>query len=155
MAKITDKEKQEFDKLYQYVKKILGYSEDMALSKFMVMRLRGMSTGKFYANNKTKSTATYDYNTIYLTFVYCKDKIQQALNTKKFETEQNKFNYIMAIVDNNINDVAIRLKNVKKNEEKMQKIEVVDYEVKAKKTSQPKDEKNNNNTFTSLTDGLW
>lgn len=153
MAKITDKEKQDFDKLYQYVKKILGYGEDMALSKFMVMRLRGMSTGKFYANNKTKSTAAYDYNTIYLTFVYCKDKIAQALNTKKFETEQNKFNYIMAIVDNNINDVAIRLKNAKKNEEKIQKIEVVDYEVKAKKNSQSKTE--TNNTFTSLTDGLW
>ena len=155
MAKITDKEKQEFDKLYQYVKKILGYGEDMALSKFMIMRLVGMSSGKFYANNKTQSKAVYDYNTIYLTFVYCKDKITQALNTKKFESEQNKFNYIMAIVNNNINDVAIKLKNAKKNEEKIQKIEVVDYEVKAKKNSQPKTEKPNNNTFNSLTDSLW
>lgn len=155
MAKITDKEKQDFDKLYQYVKKILGYGEDMTLSKFMIMRLKGMSSGKFYANNKTASKAAYDYHTIYLTFVYCKDKIQQALRTKQFTNEQNKFNYIMAIVDNNINDVAIKLKNIKKNEEKMQKIEVVDYEVKAKKNSQSKPEKTNNNTFTSLTDGLW
>ena len=104
MAKISDKEKQEFDKLYQYVKKILSYDEDMALPKFMVMRLKGLSEGKFIANKKTKTMANYDYNTIYLTFVYCKDKIQQALQTKKFTNEQNKFNYIMAIIDNNIND---------------------------------------------------
>lgn len=157
MAKMTDKEKQEFDKLYQYVKKILGYSDDMALPKFMVMRLKGLSEGKFYANHKTKSMACYDYKTIYLTFIYCKDKIQRALQTKIFINEQNKINYIMAIVENNINDVVIKLRNAKKNEDKMHKMEVVDYEIKVDKQSQSNSvsNKSDNDTFTSLTNDLW
>lgn len=157
MAKMTDKEKQEFDKLYQYAKKILGYSDDMALPKFMVMRLKGLSEGKFYANHKTKSMANYDYNTIYLTFIYCKDKIQRALQTKNFTSEQNKINYIMAIVENNINDIVIRLKNAKKNEQKIHKMEVVDYEIKVKKQSQSNSNSNktDSETFVSLTNDLW
>lgn len=156
MGKTTDKEKQDFDKLYQYVKKILGYSDDMALPKFMVMRLKGLKDGKFIANNKTKSKASYDYYTIYLTFIYCKDKIQKALQTKKFANEQNKFNYIMAIVENNINDVVIRLKNAKKVEEKIKTSEIVDYEIKVDKNNfDIKSDKSDNKTFNSLTDNLW
>ena len=157
MAKITDKEKQEFDKLYQYVKKILGYSEDMALSKFMVMRLKGLKDGKFIANNKTKTMASYDYNVIYFTFAYCKDKIQYALQTKSFANEQNKFNYIMAIIENNINDVVIRLQNAKKSEEKIQNTEIEDCGIKVDKTSASKtvSKKSDNKTFVSLTDNLW
>lgn len=156
MGKITDKEKQEFDKLYQYVKKILGYSDDMALPKFMVLRLKGLTEGKFMANKKTTSKASYDYYTIYLTFIYCKDKIQKALQTKKFANEQNKFNYIMAIVENNINDVVIKLKNAKKVEEKIEKTEIVDYEIKVDKNNADiKSHKSDNKTFDSLTDNLW
>jgi hypothetical protein len=157
MAKITDNEKQEFDKLYEYVKKILGYGEDMALPKFMVMRLKGLSEGKFYCNNKVKKTAQYSYQTILLTFMYSKDKINKALQTKSFDNEQNKFNYIMAIVQNNINDVVIRLKNVKKAEQKIQTAEIPDYDIKVDKnknqsnqSNQPKD-----TTFNSLTNNLW
>ena len=153
---MSEKEKQDFDKLYQYVKKVLGYDNDMALPKFMVLRLKGLSEGKFMANKKTKSKANYDYYTIYLTFVYCKDKIQKALQTKNFSNEQNKFNYIMAIVENNINDVVIRLKNAKKVEEKITKTEIVDYEIKVdKNNSDVKSDKTDNQTFHSLTDNLW
>ena len=157
MAKITDKEKQDFDKLYHYVKKILGYNEDMVLPKFMVMRLKGLQTGKFYANNKTKTMANYDYNTIYLTFVYSKDKIQQALQTKKFDNEQNKFNYIMAIVQNNINEVVIRLKNAKKAEQKIQTAEIPDYDIKVDKNKEHSNQpnKSKDTTFNSLTNNLW
>lgn len=157
MSKMTEQDKTEFDKLYQYVKtKVLGYTGDMALPKFMVMRLKGLSDGKFYANNKTKSTAKYDYNTIYLTFVFCKDKIQNALQTKKFTSEQNKFNYIMAIVENNINDVVIRAKKTKKVEEKIEKTEIIDYEIKVdKNNSDINSDKTDSKTFNSLTDNLW
>lgn len=128
MAKMTEQEIQEFDKLYQYVKKMLGYSDDMALPKFIVLRLIGLKEGKFIANKKFKAMAQYDYNTIYLTFIYCKDKIQKALQTKSFTSEQNKFNYIMAIIENNINDVVIKLRNAKKSkqiaEKQVEKIKI-------------------------------
>lgn len=122
MSKESKNNVKDFDKLYQYVKKeIMGYNSDMALPKFMVMRLKGLSEGKFYANNKIKSKAHYDYQTIYLTFMFCKDKIYKALQTKKFTSEQNKFNYIMAIIENNINDVVIRIQKLKQSKDKSQK----------------------------------
>ena len=160
MAKVTDKEKQEFDKLYQYVKKILGYSDDMALPKFMVLRLKGLTEGKFMANKKTTSKASYDYYTIYLTFIYCKDKIQKALQTKKFANEQNKFNYIMAIVENNINDVVIRLKNAKKSkqvaEKQVEKIEIdIPTHMVNEETKVDTVDVNLNSKFNDLTKEMW
>jgi hypothetical protein len=160
MAKMTDKDKQEFDKLYQYVKKILGYGDDMALPKFMVMRLKGLSEGKFYANHKTKSMAHYDYNTIYLTFIYCKDKIQKALQTKSFTSEQNKINYIMAIVENNINDVVIRLKNAKKSkmvaQKQIEKIEIDTTPTKQlNQNGKISTDENLNSKFNNLTKEMW
>ena len=160
MGKITDKEKQDFDKLYQYVKKILGYSDDMALPKFMVLRLKGLTEGKFMANKKTTSKASYDYYTIYLTFIYCKDKIQKALQTKSFTNEQNKFNYIMAIVENNINDVVIKLKNAKKSKQIAEK-QVEKIEIDITPTIQPNQngkisiDENLNSKFNDLTKGMW
>lgn len=161
MSKMTEQDKTEFDKLYQYVKtKVLGYTGDMALPKFMVMRLKGLSDGKFYANNKTNSTAKYDYNTIYLTFVFCKDKIQNALQTKKFTNEQNKFNYIMAIVENNINDVVIRIKKTDKSKQIAQKqIEKIQIDIPTHQIlEQPTNTANNikpNSKFNNLTEGMW
>ena len=154
---MTKQEIQELDKLYKYVKKILGYDDNMVLPKFMVMRLKGLAEGKYHANNNIKSMGSYDYNTIYLTFIYCKDKIQRALQTKSFANEQAKFNYIFAIVNDNINDVVLRLKKAKKTEAKIQKSDVVDYEIKVDKNTNPtaKSKKTDNNTFTSLTNDLW
>ena len=160
MAKITDKEKQEFDKLYQYVKKLLGYDESMALPKFMVMRLKGLKDGKFIANNKTTTMANYDYNTILLTFMFCKDKIQQALQSKKFTSEQNKFNYILAIVNNNINDVVIRMKNAKKSkqiaEKQVEKIEIdITPTIRPNQNDKISIDENLNSKFKDLTKGMW
>ena len=157
MAKMTDKEKQDWDKLYTYVKNILGYDDTMVLPKFAVMRLKGLSEGKYYANKKTKTMAQYDYNTIYLTFIFCKDKIQQALQIKSFPNEQAKFNYVFAIVNNNINDVVLRLKKAKKAEKKIENSKVVDYEIKVDKNTNTnaKSKQTDNNTFTSLTNDLW
>ena len=157
---MTNKDKYEFEILYKYVKKILGYDEDMALSKFMVLRLKGLSEGKFHANKKIQSTANYDYKTIYLTFVYCKADIQKALQTKTFQSEQNKFNYIMAIVESNINDVVLKLKNAKKSKEVAQKqIDKIEIDTLPKthhahkETIDTIDE--SNVKFTDLTKEMW
>lgn len=158
VAKVSNNEKEEFDKLYSYVKTILGYDDSMALPKYMVMRLKGLSEGKFYANNKVKQTAQYSYRVILLTFMYCKDKINKALTTKKFTNEQNKFNYIMAIIQNNINDVVIRLKKAEKAEKKIDKIEITDYNIKVNKDKNMTgsiDKSKNKQTFNSLTNDLW
>ena len=157
MATMTEQEKIDWDNLYQYVRKLLGYDETMALPKFMVVRLKGLTKGKFIANNRTKPMAQYSFNTVYLTFVYCKNEIQRVLQTKSFKNEQNKFNYIMAIVENNINDVVIKLRNAKKVEKKIEKTEIIDYEIKVDKNinNDSKSKKTDSKTFNSLTDNLW
>ena len=46
-----------------------------------------------------------------------------ALSSKTFENESYKFNYICKIVENNINDVYLRVMKAKKSEESIQKMD--------------------------------
>lgn len=105
--------------LYEYVKKdIMEYPNDFKLPKYMVLRLRGLAKGQFIANKKHKPIANYEYKTILYTFKACKLKIIDTIKNTVFNNEQHKFNYIMVVIENNINDMVIRLKNAKKSEEK-------------------------------------
>lgn len=151
-----EQEKQEFDKLYSYVKtEILNYPNDMALPKHLVMRLKGLRNGQFIANKNHKTKADYPYSTILLTFKFCKQDIINAISKKEFKNETNKINYILAIVENKINDVVIKLKTKEKAEKKIDKLEMTDYTPKVcKKITTQKDEIDNN-SFKSLTNNLW
>lgn len=123
MAKITDIEKEQWDKLYQYVKKdILGYDNKQSLPKDFIFRLKGLAKGQFIINNSHESYADYSYEIILFTFQSCKLTILNALQTKTFNNENAKFNYICKIVENNINDIYLRVKNIKKSEESVSNI---------------------------------
>ena len=116
--KMTEKEKQDWDNLYTYVKKnIMGYDNDQALSNAMVLRLKGLLTNKFMENNNIESTANYSYETVLNAFKYSSFDIQKALRTNNFKDEKHKFNYILKIVEQNINTVYIKMKNVEKAKE--------------------------------------
>ena len=139
--KLSEQELQEFDDLYQYVRKnIMGYDENQALPSDMVLRLKGLSSGKFIENNNTKNRANYSYTTILNTFKFCSPQIHNALRTNSFKDESHKFNYILKIVEKNINDVYIRMKNVQKAKEeaKNTSVEIIthvgaEYKPKEKK----------------------
>lgn len=122
--KMTEKEKQDWDSLYFYVKNLLGYDENQALSSTMVLRLKGLLTNKFIENNSIESTANYSYEVILNTFKYCSSDIQRALRTNNFKDEQHKFNYLLKIVEKNINTVYIKMKNVQKAKEEAKNISV-------------------------------
>ena len=115
--KMSEKEKQDWEALYFYVKSLLGYDENQALSSTMVLRLKGLLTNKFIENNNIESTANYSYETILNTFKFCSPDIQRALRTNNFKNEQHKFLYITKIVENNINNVYMRMKNIEKAKE--------------------------------------
>lgn len=122
------KERKDIDwvDLYEYVKKeIMGYTDEK-LPKYIVLRLRGLSKGQFLANTKNQPMANYDYKTILYTFKICKQNILIGFRTNntKFTDEKHKFNYAMVIIENNINDVVIRLKNANLAKEKAEKIEL-------------------------------
>ena len=126
MAKTTKKHMskqdiEDWEKLYEYVKcNVMGYDDNQSLSKDMVLRLKGLSTGKFMANNNIKDNANYSYKIILLTFKYCHSSIQRALNSVSFANEQHKFNYILRIVEDNINNVYMRMKKKNKIKEEIE-----------------------------------
>lgn len=123
--KMTEKEIQDWNNLYEYVRKnIMGYDENQALSSTMCLRLKGLLVNKFMFNNKQKDGANYSYEVILNTFKYCYNNIQKALRTNRFKDERHKFNYVLKIVEGNINDVYLRMKNAEKAKEEAKNIVV-------------------------------
>ena len=116
--KMSKEESQEWEELYYYVKNnIMGYDENQALSKNMVLRLKGLLTGKFIENKNIEDNSNYSYKTILTTFKYCYSDIQKVLRTNNFKDEMHRFNYILKIVEKNINTVYMKMKNIQKTKE--------------------------------------
>lgn len=115
--KMTEKEKQDWEALYFYVKNLLGYDENQALSNTMVLRLKGLLTNKFIENNNIQDGANYSYEVILNTFKFCSPTINKSLRTNSWTNEMHRFNYILKIVESNINNVYLRMKNAEKAKE--------------------------------------
>ena len=115
--KMTEEEKRDWESLYFYVKDLLGYDENQALSSTMVLRLKGLLTNKFMENGNIASTANYSYDTILNTFKYCSVDIQRAFRTNTFKDEMHRFNFALKIVERNINTVYMKMKNLQKAKE--------------------------------------
>jgi hypothetical protein len=144
MAKktMTQKEKEDWDALYQYVRKnIMNYDDNQALSSRMVLRLKGLLTNKFMENNNIKDTANYSYEVILNTFKFCSPQISKALKNNNFRDEMHKFNFVLKIVENNINNVYVRMKNVEKAKEDAKKVSV-EVPVNTGAEYKPKEKKN-------------
>ena len=121
--KMTEKEIQDWDALYMYVKNnIMKYDENQALPSSMVLRLKGLLVNKFMENNSIQDSANYSYEVILNTFKFCSPSIMRALRNNSFKDENHKFNYILKIVENNINNVYMRMKTIEKTEEKIEDI---------------------------------
>lgn len=140
--KMTEKEKQDWEALYFYVKKLLGYDENQSLSSTMVLRLKGLLTNKFIENNNIDSTANYSYEVILNTFKFCSPTINKALRTNNWSNEMHRFNYVLKIVESNINNVYLRMKNVQKTKEEAENTTVdavnhigADYQRKTKEVN--------------------
>lgn len=142
--KMTEQELADWDELYEYVRsKVMGYDKNQSLEPYIVLRLKGLADGKTIANKKIKDKAHYSYKLILNTFKYCMPDIQRAVGRIAFKDTCGKFNYIMRIVENNINTVYMRMKNVEKVKEEAVKSDVsyaANYVnmFKAKKTNNTK-----------------
>lgn len=135
-TKMTAVEKEQWSKLYQYVKReILMYDESQSIPSNLVLRLKGLSKGKYMENKSQKDNANYSYEIILYAFQISRPVITSVIGGKTFDTEMQKFNYICKIVENNINDVYIRLNNLKLSENKTQNIDTKIFENKGSKYS--------------------
>ena len=128
MTKTTRKhmsiqDKEDWNALYEYVKtNILCYDENQSLSRTMVLRLKGLLSNKFIENNNISNTANYSYKTVLNTFKFCMPDIKRGLRSNAFRDENHKFNYVLKIVESNLNTVYMRMINVEKSKHKSQTI---------------------------------
>ena len=117
VKKMTAQEKEEWGELYAYVRyDVMGYDANQALSRAMILRLKGLAQNKFMANNNIESTANYSYKVILNTFIYCMPRIKSAISKCAFQDEMHKFNYILKIVERDINTVYMGMKAAEKVE---------------------------------------
>ena len=143
MGKMTDEEKNSWLELCEYVKlQILGYSKEMKFPKDLALRLKGLSEGQFIANKNIPIQAKYDFKTILITCKICRPKIVKYINDNqtKIKDEKHKINLVMMFIEKEINDVYIRLQQVKTSEIKVQDIDMknqvnqgAEYQPKTKK----------------------
>lgn len=137
-------DREEFDELYRYVKeKIFMYDDNQSLSRFSVLRLKGLATNKYIDNKHIKSTAHYSYAVILNTFRFCISDILKAVQHQTFADESHKMNYILRIVEPKINIVYERMKAAERAEKKASENtanKIVDYQNTYKKREQTKGE---------------
>lgn len=125
---MTEQEKEDWDELYQYVRHdIMGYT-DRKLPTYFVLRLKGLTEGKFCSNKNIKSYGRYEYKSILYTFKICKAQIFKAFTAVALQDENHKINLIMMIIEKEINDVVDRLKKAREKTEKMKKIDLPQQE---------------------------
>lgn len=120
---MSTQDKEDWTALYEYVRKnVMGYDENQSLSRNMVLRLKGILNNKFMANNNIADSANYSYETVLNTFKFCILDIRKVLSSYSFKDENHKFNYILKIVENNLNTVYVKTKNAEKAKEKTEEI---------------------------------
>lgn len=123
MRNVKKKDNEQWIELCEYVKKeILEYDDNMKFPQYLALKLQGIKRGEHIANNNHEAKANYDDYTILCTFKLCKRKIVTYLheNEKKIKDEKHKINLIMKMIEPEINDVYLRLQNVKKTEERVE-----------------------------------
>lgn len=125
MAKMSKKQKEEFDELCNYVKSnILQYGDDLAFPKQMALRLKGMAVGKHIARKEDKML--YTYKMILFAFKKEERNILNYIAKTTFKNEQHKINGVCLIAEKNLNDIKLKAmqahRNKKINEEKQSKI---------------------------------
>lgn len=157
-------ELEDFRKLCDYIKKeILNYGDDKSFPSFMAQRLKALSCGVYLLKGKESDYKTiYSYKVILVAFVMYKREIDEALFSQHFKNEQHKINYIMKIVERNMNNVVDMIKNRANSKEKLEKSISKDIEEQNSfsKTNYISktvfnDDKENDNMLSELIEELW
>lgn len=137
--------------LYWWIEdNIFRFKDDEGFSrtegKFLALRIQGLITGQYIKNNNRElDRSGYTIEEISNTFKFTIMEIQYALDNYDFKDMKHKINYMMVIVENNINDMRERMKRVKIQEEMTNNIEEVpdaelEYKPKVKKRNKNLDD---------------
>ncbi|KGM93546.1 hypothetical protein IRP63_14225 (plasmid) [Clostridium botulinum] len=99
-----------FDELYEHIKGVLAYTKEQQLPRYLITRLQDLRNGTVMqrgVGRVIKQKEGYKYDVILNTFLTCGDDIRWSIGNKSFKNEHQRINYMMAIIENNINDIYI------------------------------------------------
>ncbi|AKO92022.1 hypothetical protein BEH_07850 [Priestia filamentosa] len=141
------KDWKDWDELYQYVKyEIFHYEKKMSLSRQVVGRLQGLRSGNYGFKRNQKvllSDEGYPYKVILLTFKIKKVDIINAISDRsKFKSKEDGWNYAMAIVSNNINNVYLRLREREESNRRVEEVKLENHDVHTEFKNKTKIHKN-------------
>ncbi|BDR74270.1 hypothetical protein K144316041_p21090 (plasmid) [Clostridium tetani] len=125
--KMSKEEKEDWNNLYDYVRyEILEYKKGMKLSPYIRGKLQGLRTGDFTVKkgdiiNECKG---YPYKIILMTFQVMKLLISTSVRNKTFNNDNHKFNYILKIILNNINDVYRKYEEKQNEKNNLENIKI-------------------------------
>lgn len=96
-----------FNEVYEQLMELLEYTSEQKLSKSLITRIQDLRNGTIMKKGEgrvIKSKDGYKYEMIFDCLLSSGDSIRWAMDNKSFKTENTKINYLMAIVEANIND---------------------------------------------------
>jgi len=146
-TEMSEEEKEDWNDLYDYVRyEILDYKEGMQLSSYIRGKLQGLRTGDFTVKkgdiiNECKG---YPYNIVLMTFKIMKLSISTSVKNKTFNNDNHKFNYILKIIQNNINDIYKRYEEKQEGKRNLKNIKIdvpIENETEYKNRSNLKENK--------------
>lgn len=120
--KIEQKEKEQFDELYRYVKKLFGYDDNVPLPSFVVLRLKGLRSGKFAENynvtapgaiNEFGDSGNVGFDIILVTIRLYADDIIRGLSRNHVEDIRYKINYLCKVVESHLQETIDLVKRSK------------------------------------------
>lgn len=161
--RLKDIEVDKRNTLYEYIRvEIMGYTKEKQLTPSMMTKLLSLRNGSLVRRGIVMDNNGYDYGLILTTFKAKKIEIERAIFGKTFEDDNHKFNYVMVIVANNINDVAKRLENANKQKNKEKELKEIVQDTKDiqevyndyKEIQAKRQKKKNNNVANLLGDIL-
>lgn len=143
--KLSDYEIEKWNELYAYIEKeYFNYDDNQKLQKNAVLRLKGLSNGKLFANNNVKNNGNYGPDVLLMAFKMYKHSIVPYMNKKDFDSEERKMTYCCACIRDKLNIVYQRMKRaeIAKKQEDNVDTTVIDYDgVKYKDVSANKQSK--------------
>lgn len=118
-------ETSDWDKVYKYFKfQIMHLDAGTNLSPHAVERLQGLRVGQYkpHATNTRTIKRGYSFAVILNTLKYSKRSIDYAMKHVHFKSDEHMIDYIMKIVQNNINFIQRRMKSLEHQREKAEKL---------------------------------
>ena len=125
--KMNEEDKIYFDKICQYVTKKFLYpniykneneEKKPNVPTYLVLRIKGINTGQFIINKKSKKLKmAYPYDIILKTIISNTTLIQNALRDKIFKNMDRRIDYVCAIILNKIDETYTRIEDNKKRKQ--------------------------------------